>query len=301
MRLLSQLDFPKGITGIIVMLAVLVGPGVVSCPAQSLFASFPSAYVVETIEGYIGPIFPPNGIGSTFRSEIGTRFTLYDLRSAYIRGDQAGELDLRDALPLDKAPNKIDFHGNFRLWRFGLRFNYQYFEDENKAKNLGELDFTGLSVGGDVDLVQRRYATFGLSGDYYFINPKLHASFHAATVIGRDEYGVPLLGSATLNITGQPPLTAGPYLRFTPPTIIGMPMHFEAYYNLPLGGSTLQQYGVRFVFRPQVYRFDLACKIGLGVTYLKFTNLPELSSLDPQRWEVDCKWEHASLEFAAYF
>jgi hypothetical protein len=266
-----------------------------------LFSSFPTTYVVETIERYIGPVVPPDGVGSTFRSEIGTAFTMTELKSAYLRGESIGELDLRDAFPIDTAPSKIDVHGIFRIWRFGLRFNYQYFESENKGKNLGELDFSGLSVGGDVDLVRKRNTTFGLAADYYFINPKLHGGFHAATVTGYDAQGNPLTGSATLNITGQPPLTAGPYLRFMPPTILGMPMHIEAYYNWPVGGSTLRSYGVRLVFRPQVYRFDIACKLGAGVTHLKFKNKPELSSIDSQEWEIDCRWEHVSLGFAVYF
>ncbi len=89
-------------------------------------------------------------------------------------------------------------------------------------------------------------------------------------------------------------------LRYVPPEIIGIPMHVEAYYNLPLAGSRLTFYGGSLVFRPQIYRFDLAAKVGLERTYLKFSQSRE-NALPSQNWEIDMEWDMFKFEVAAYF
>jgi hypothetical protein len=95
-----------------------------------------------------------------------------------------------------------------------------------------------------------------------------------------------------------------------PPEILGFPVHAEAFYNIPLSGSKLTSYGLNLVFRPQIYRFDLACKLGVEWANLKFCEFTQ--AWDPngsdfrfpssaQNWELDMGWNFFKVELAAYF
>ena len=44
------------------------------------------------------------------------------------------------------------------------------------------------------------------------------------------------------------------------------------YYKVPLKGSKLTIYGASLAFRPQIYRFDVSCKLLAEMTHLKFQN-----------------------------
>jgi hypothetical protein len=225
--------------------------------------------------------------------------------AAKLVGERTGERDLADIMPLEGAPFRYSLNTNFRIWRFGLRSSYSFFETESMAKNLGEIDFTGLSAGLDLDLIQRRSATFGLSFDHHFIHPAMSArvDYLAPTYNQRGEL---LHMAAALNFTGDKPSTFGAYVRLAPAAILGIPMHVEAYYKFPLAGpfgagSGLRQYGAWLAFRPQIYRFDLACKLGGSRTHLKFQDLPDHASVAPEKWEVDMEWEAFGVEWSVYF
>src|SRR5208283_5950873 len=78
------------------------------------------------------------------------------------------------------------------------------------------------------------------------------------------------LNTATIDLIGNRPTTLGAYLRYVPPEILVFPVHVEAKYKVPLSGSKLTIYGASLAFRPQIYRFDLSCKVILEKTHLKF-------------------------------
>ncbi len=61
-------------------------------------------------------------------------------------------------------------------------------------------------------------------------------------------------------------------------------------------------------FRPQIYRFDLSCKLLAEMTHLKFQNGAETlnhqlptATLPPQTWELDMEWKYFGVEFSVYF
>ena len=102
-----------------------------------------------------------------------------------------------------------------------------------------------------------------------------------------------------IDIAGSKPLTWGLYFRYMPPAILGMPVHFDAFFNSPVTGSKLTSYGATLSFRPQIYRFDLACKLGLEKTNLKFSQFRQ--TVPPSNVELDMEWQMFKLDFAAYF
>jgi hypothetical protein len=285
----------KAVAGIVLACALVFGPGQALTSAQSVLSSFTSAIPFSSIEQYIGPIFPDGGIGSTFRSEIGGGISATALAGAKLTGDISGELDLRDVMPLDVSPNRYTFFLDLRAWRLGFRATYTHFETRSRSRDLGRLDFSGLSLGGDVDLVQWTWCTLGFGADYYFIDPDFRATLVRANLPD-------LQGDETLILRGDQPSTIGAYCRYVPPEILGVPVHFEAFLKVPFTGSKLLSYGAFLVFRPQMYRFDMAGKIGVQRTHLKFQSDPVVSyGVQEQSWEVDMEWDMAVLEGVIYF
>ena len=117
-----------------------------------------------------------------------------------------------------------------------------------------------------------------------------------------------ILNNATIDLKGDRPITWGTYLRYVPPEIFGFPLHLEARYLVPLKGSKLTIYGASLVFRPQIYRFDVSCKLLAEMNHLKFQNetqaftaAPQQFLLPLQNWEVDMEWKYFGIEFAVYF
>jgi len=301
------------VTGFLLGAFFLFGLGVPPVGAQSLFTSLVTGIPLDGIERYIGPIFPRGGIGSTFRSETGTGFGAAQLQAAKLvvqdQNQRSIELNLTTVMPLEKGPHRYDLYTNLRLWRFGGRAVYSNFETRSKAANQGKYDFSGLTLGADVDLVQLEWLTIGVCYDYYFYDPK----FQGTILGGEGHQRLPLQQPFTLGLKGDRPSTIGPYIRHVPPEVLGFPLHLEAYLKCPLQGSKLLQYGFNLVFRPQIYRFDLACKIGAEVTHLKFDAEPffvaqgELPGPIPfpgfptDKWKLQMEWNIVNVEFVVYF
>jgi hypothetical protein len=250
----------------------------------------------------VGPIFPAKGLCSTFRSEIGTGFRVGDVVSAKLTGAALGELNLRNGAFLDENPICYDAFANLRFWRFGARGIYSNAETRSRQVNGAHIDFSGLILGGDFDSIQFQWLTVGTSVDFYLINPRLQGVY-ATTPL--DPNGN--LRFATIDLAGDRPITWGTYIRYVPPEILGFPVHVEARYIVPLSGSKLTIYGVSLAFRPQIYRFDLSCKLIAEKTHLKFgaeilyPQSSSVASLTPQTWELDMEWKYFGVEFAAYF
>lgn len=271
--------------------------------SSAWFSSFAPPASLQAFSRHFGDWVAAERIGATFRSEFGTSFAATQLQGAKLTGSTTGELDLKAHMPINGAPHRYQVGTIVRLWRLGFRFDYSHFENESHVKNLGEFDFSGGRVGLDLDVLHREKYTLGFSMDRFFGEPKLHGYFltlHAPS---------PVTGTmdGTLNLTGGSPTALGVYLRLTPTAIIGFPLHIEAYYkgtakNTPLNSETRYlNYGFDLVFRPQIYRFDLAWKLGLGKTHVKFAVRPDLSSIPTEKWEVDMDFDEFNFSLAAYF
>jgi len=281
----------KGALALVLICAVGVAP----CLAQSYAASLGSALPLGGLERFIGPLIPAQGIGSTFRSEVCGGMSAGDVKGAKLSGSGIGELSLRKAL-LDEAPLRLDASANIRLWRFGLRAAYTNFDTRSRHVNLAKIDFSGLSLGGDVDVIQLPWLSLGACVDFYLYDPTFQGP-----IFGFD------LNNPTVNleIVGRKPSTIGGYLRYVPPEILGYPLHVEAWVKAPLGGAKLTAFGGALVFRPQIYRFDVAAKLTVEKEHLKFSNDPRTQvssfSLPEQKWEVDMEWNLYGLDFSIYF
>jgi hypothetical protein len=303
MRRTKRTRAVKSITRVILATILLCAVGFVPCYAQSYGSSLSSLFALSSIESIVGPIFPAKGLCSTFRSEVGTGFRAGDVVSAKLTGANQGELNLRSAAALDEGPLRYDTYAILRFWRFGARGVYTNAETRSRRVNGARIDFSGLVLGADFDAVQFQWLTLGASIDFYFIDPRFQGIFATNPL---DQSGV--LTTATIDLVGNRPNTLGAYLRYVPPEILGFPVHVEARYIVPLSGSKLTIYGASLAFRPQIYRFDLSCKLIAEKTHLKFQNGAEtvahqgpMATLPPQTWELDMEWKYFGLEFAAYF
>ncbi len=263
---------------------------------------------VTTLEKFCGPFLPKCGISNTFRSEFGTGYGFANVFSAKLTGG-SGDFDLLSYAALDQGPPYIDIRADLRLWRLGFRSYYYYFDNKSLNHRLAKLQWSGCRLGLDLDAVQHEWLTFGASVDGYLVNPSLNGSFFTTT--GTQPGWLPdgtwgqlatLAGLDSIDLTGGKPWTWGLYFRYMPPAILGMPVHFDAYYNLPLAGSKYTSYGATLVFRPQIYRFDLACKLGFDWSHLKFSDSATTTSFGgPANWELDMEWKMFKVDFAAYF
>ncbi len=253
--------------------------------AQNWGSSF---FGFGTFESIFGPIIPPGGLGSSFRSEISAGFATTIFDKALFSGPNA-KFDLvskDNREELDEHPMRYDVRANVRFWRFGFRSAYTNFE----SRGIDRFDFSGLILGGDFDVVQFPWLALGGCADFYFIDPAFTGTFLLPT-------------STRVDVKGDRPITVGGYLRYVPPEILGFPVHFEAYLKFPYKkNSSLTSLSASLVFRPQVYRFDAFAKISFEKNYLKFENLAQVQQTPPlQEWEMNMQWKVFSIDFGVYF
>ncbi len=287
---------PTRVAGALILsagLAILCGH--IPCHAQSYGSALLSALPLNTVERYLGPIVPESGIGSTFRSEVCTAISMTSIEAALLDDSRFSDvLDLKDTtLGLDEYPNRYEVSANLRLWRLGLRMAYSNFENRSRLVNRGALDFTGFRLGGDLDAIQLTWLTLGVAADHYFYRPMLKGRLVTWTPAD-----TPNLWD--IDISGEEPTTVGPYMRYAPPEILGFPVHFEAFYNIPVGGSKITTYGAALIFRPQIYRFDVAAKIGYERTHLDFS-ADHVNGAVTRTWDLGMEWSVINGELAVYF
>ncbi len=277
---------------LLVTIGVALGPISGPACAQSVADTFLAALPVSLggLEQYIGPLLPTESIGNTFRSETGLAIIGAYPRYAMLRGKDVRELDLRDAMPMDGYPLRHDLYTNLRIWRLGLKAIYSDFDALNKQRNRGSFDFSGLTVGCDVDLVYQPWFQAGVGAEYHFYEPSLNTSI----------WNVPESQRFDINIQGKRPITAGAYARYIPPEILGFPVHGEAYFKFPVQGTKITSLGGALVFRPQIYRFDLGARLSLERTWLSFNGeCPVANSADD--WRLDTEWDFYGIQWLIYF
>ncbi len=300
----------------IVVSTVLCVAGVSPANAQSYGNSFSYLRsfvpVMTAVEQYIGPILPPDGLGNSFRSEIGTGLATAQLQSAVLTRKRSvvanlnfpNEMDLRQVAELDKQPLRLDIFGNLRIWRLGLRANYWNFDARSTHRNLGSFDLSGMILGGDVDVICQKWLTAGIQTDFYFLDPR----FQGTLVLDRIYPGN--TERLTLDLKGERPITIGTYARYVPPEILNFPLHVEGFIKTSINSTSLTSYGARFVFRPQIYRFDIACRLLVEKTWVQYTAEPKNSMLvsagalagtPEEEWSLDVEYNLFGIDLAVYF
>jgi len=267
------------------------------CFAQSFGESVFNYFLpLKSIESITGPIFPACGVGSTFRSEFLAGVSTAEITAVKLQGANGMERELREFSHLDQAPLRFDLAANLRCWRFGLRGKYSNFTARSKYQNLASLEITGLNAGVDADLVAFPWLTIGAALDVSMYEPRFKG-------LVRDT----IWGDFFVDVSGEKPSTVGCYIRYVPPEILNCPVHVEAFYNTPLKGSRKTSFGIAASFRPQIYRFDLACRLYAEKTFLNFKTPPDVQ-FDPfapgpplQIWTMELEWANYGLDFAVYF
>jgi hypothetical protein len=281
----------------------------------------------------MGPIFSGTNMSNTFRSEFGLRFSAAEINKAQLKGSKAGTIDLSpdlwvndDTIPsgenelepyLNGTPLRLDAYVNFRIWRLGLRANYSDFHTRSNRPGLGGIVFSGLSAGADFDVVKMEWLTMGVATDWYFYDPMFFGYVPVNSVRAwlvrpvNGVGGVPLPADQydifSGSIRGNKPITIGTYSRYVPPEILGFPVYFESALNYSIKGSRLFSYGAALVFRPQIYRFDIALRLKFQRLHLEFEE-DTMSSVGPvipnrelQSWQIDATWNIYGVELAMYF
>jgi hypothetical protein len=257
---------------------------------------------LSSLESVIGPVVPSCGLSSTFRSEVGTALSIMSLDKAELSDGRlpAGfsSVPLHHFANLDESPLRFDTYVNFRFWRIGARAQWSQFEDKSlRSWDFGKYTFNTIKLGADFDVIQHSWLVVGASADFYLNSPEYHGNIFD-------------LVSATpdfkVDLTGKKPATIGAYARYIPPEIINIPVHAEFYANFPLYGSQLTEYGGALVFRPQIYRFDVAIKGLLEKSYLKVLGNEDIPNpVTPNTayppYKLDTKWFRYGVELAVYF
>jgi hypothetical protein len=284
----------------VVATAVFLVTAHLPCAAQGMFSS---VFPLNTVETYLGPIFPKCGLSSSFRSEVGSGMAAAMLETAKLTASNGRVFQLTTASYLDESPQRLDIYANLRIWRLGLHADYWNFNIRSKHRELAKVDLSQVIVGGDIDLVQLEWLALGARLDFYLLDPSFRATL-------REVPNAPENGPR-VDIQGNKPVTLGPYLRYVPPEILGWPVHVEAYLKLPIKGTSLTTCGAGLVFRPQIYRFDIAARLYAENTWLSFTSgarqfysgaPPAVDlSLASQDWKLNLEWRLFGLDLAVYF
>ncbi len=267
--------------------------------AQGMDFGFGSLLPLKSIESFFGPLLPANGIGDTFRSEFGIGLTTPIFQKIVINGEVDGQSRSFDLLinkasdtnssldhrSIDGGPMVYDFFAKFRAWRFAAKVDYQIFEARSRRADRGGFFFNSVILSGDVDIIQGPWFAAGVRAKFFLGNP-----YFKFNNLNRDTLDV--------DFEAVPPWTIGPYIRYVPPEIIGIPVHFEAWIDFPLKGSSYTSYAGALVFRPQIYRFDL-------FTRLKFERTTFILSGDDsvtnKPWDLNLVWNLYGAEFGIYF
>jgi hypothetical protein len=279
----------------------------------------------KSLQTFFGPLFPATCIGDTFRSEFGVavsvpifdkitlsgnpnngastigqynynNITLVD-NSPYTPPDPTGTAGWEPivmAQSLDGDPVVYDFFAKFRAWRFAGKVDYSIFESRGRRVDGSGFFFNPVILSGDVDIIQGPWFTAGICMKVYICKPyfkyyNLYPNFNSAQSDPKP---------INMSFEAQSPWTFGGYLRYVPPEVLGIPLHFEAYADFPVKGSPLTTLGAAVVFRPQVYRFDLFTRIKAERSILTMTGDDSNYAMS---WNLNLRWYLYGAEFGIYF
>ena len=291
--------FKKATLCILIVLAV-VALDQSHSKAQGTDFGFGSLLPLKSIESVFGPLLPANGIGDTFRSEFGIGLTTPIFQKIVLNGEgtsydllinkASNENSSLDHRSIDGGPMVYDFFAKFRAWRFAAKVDYQIFEARSRRADRGGFFFNSVILSGDVDIIQGPWFAAGVRAKFFLSNPyfKFDRLTTNPTVVNVD-------------FEASAPWTIGPYFRYVPPEIIGIPVHFEGWIDFPLKGSSYTSYAGALVFRPQIYRFDLFTRLKFERTTFIVSGADTATNGTNRSWDLNLVWNLYGAEFGIYF
>ena len=324
---MGKYPISKPIVILIISFAVLTGFGERYSHAQFPDSGLASILPLNSLQGFFGPLLPPEGISSTFRSELGVSGGMATLMKANITNgnktfnlvdnqtsSDGGLSELYVAnTSLDGAPPIFQFYSKTRLWRLAFNASYTFFNTHSRRSTDDGVFFSGLALGGDLDLIHNSWLSCGLSANFYFQDPQF--TFKDSSLDRGYQPPVPPFNVLSrppypiyTSFTGSAPSNIGVYLRYTPPEILNFPVHVEAHYYMPFMGSKWVNWGLALAFRPQIYRFDLSARLKIESQYLKFSGTgtppPTFTGwnwIPSSEWEGEFTWSILGMDVGVYF
>ena len=306
---MGRIPIHKPILILVLSFAAIIGFGERHCHAQFSDSGLASILPLNSFQGFFGPLLPPDGISSTFRSELGLSGGMATLLKANVKnGDTTfnlinnssntdknvngdiSELYVR-ARSLDGAPSTFQFYSKTRLWRLAFNASYNFFDTHSRRTTDDGMFFSGPILGGDLDLIHNGWLAAGLAANFYLNEPRF--------VFNDPSIARGPTNSLYTDFSGSAPSNIGVYVRYTPPEIWNFPLHLEAHYYMPFGGSKWTSWGFALAFRPQIYRFDLSARLKLDNQYLNI-NGTDSATTNPN-WEADFQWSILGMDVGVYF
>lgn len=305
---MGKYPISKPILILIMSFAILIGFGERYSHAQFPDSGLASILPLNSLQSFFGPVLPPEGISSTFRSELGVSGGMATLLKANVKNgnttfnllsnktttdNQANEPYIATR-SLDNAPSVFQIYSKTRLWRLAFNASYTFFDTYSRRSTDDGLFFSGPILGGDFDLIHNGWLAAGISSNFYFSQPQFNFKDPSISRGAPDSLYADFSGSAPSNI--------GVYARYTPPELLNFPVHLEAHYYMPLSGSKWTNWGLAIVFRPQIYRFDLSARLKLENQYLNFSGTDTTDTYTPNlNWEGEFTWSILGMDLGVYF
>ncbi len=307
---MGRIPIHKPILILVLSFAAIIGFGERHCHAQFSDSGLASILPLNSFQGFFGPLLPPEGISSTFRSELGLGGGMASLLKANVKNgnttfnllnngsttDSVGGVIVSEfyvpARSLDGAPSVFQFYSKTRLWRLAFNASYTFFDTYSRRSTDDGVFFSGPILGGDIDLIHNGWLAAGISANFYLNQPQF---------VFKDPSSRQVAGMVPLDTSfyGSAPSNIGVYVRYTPPEIWNFPLHLEAHYYMPFGGSKWTSWGFALAFRPQIYRFDLSARLKLDNQYLNI-NGTDSATANPN-WEADFQWSILGMDVGVYF
>jgi len=175
--------------------------------------------------------------------------------------------DLKQEFDMTNRYIFADLMVRLKAGRFGLRAHSETREfvgikisvnDPFRGLSHARLDYSGIRIGADLDLLYYRGARIGINLDANLYRPIFSESI-------RTMYG-------GKKIVGDAPTTVGFYVFYTPPVdFYGISGLFEGKARFPLSGTELTDWEVAAGFAgPEAVTGTMAVKFGYRNTSLKF-------------------------------
>ncbi len=302
---MGKIPIYKPILILVLSFAAFVGFGERCSHAQFSDSGLASILPLNSFQGFFGPLLPPEGISSTFRSELGVSGGMASLLKATVKNGTTSYNLVHNQTTsdgninelyvatrsLDGAPSVFQFYSKTRLWRLAFNASYTFFDTYSRRSTDDGVFFSGPILGGDIDIVHNGWLAAGLAANFYLNDPRF--------VFNDPSFPRGDTNSLYTDFSGSAPSNIGVYVRYTPPEIWNFPLHLEAHYYMPFGGSKWTNWGFALAFRPQIYRFDLSARLKLENQYLNLSGAD--SHTTNPNWEGEFSWSILGMDVGVYF
>ncbi len=213
-------------------------------------------------DAYSPFVFPP-----CFQAETKITPVLMFLGSGTLTTAGQSTLSLREDFGLNRGAVFLDSMVRLQVGAFSTRVHYEprgftsYISVQNSPQVTGrtELEYSGVRIGGDLDLVRKRTSRVGLDMDYQFYGPVFTQT---------------IFPQAVVKAVGENPLTIGAHAVYNPVTNLwGISGIFEIRGRWSVTGASVADMDASIgVKSPETVLGSVALKSGYRRTAIEFTD-----------------------------